>query len=106
MGSRIPVEGKVLLMPVRDAADNLKITKISARYDKSLHAGYLSYTNNNLIKQAFAFIGDSYGWGGLRESVDCSSFVADVYRTFGVELPRNADEQEEASAGNYMELLF
>lgn len=106
MGSRIPVEEKVLLMPVRDAAGNLKITKISARYDKALHAGYLSYTNNNLIKQAFAFIGDSYGWGGLRESVDCSSFVADVYRTFGVELPRNADEQEEVSSGNYMDLSY
>ena len=45
-----------------------------------------------------------YGWGGLRESVDCSSFVADAYRTVGIELPRNADEQEEAYTGTAIDL--
>jgi len=102
MGSRIPTEGKNLLLPVRDANGNLKIIKQSANYGETLHAGYLPYTTNNLVKQAFRFLGSTYGWGGLQDSVDCSSFVADVYRTVGVELPRNADEQEEADTGNVM----
>ena len=104
MGSRIPTEGKNLLLPQRDANGNLKIVKSYAIYGDALHAGYLPYTTNNLIKQAFKFLGNPYGWGGLQDSVDCSSFVADVYRTVGVELPRNADEQEEAYTGNAMNL--
>ena len=104
MGSRIPTEGKALLLPVRDVSGNLKITKVSAKYDKNLNDGYLPYTTNNLVKQAFRFLNSPYGWGGLKESVDCSSFVADVYRTVGIELPRNADEQEEAYTGTAIDL--
>ena len=104
MGSRMPAEGKALLLPVRDVRGNLKITKVSAKYDKNLHAGYLPYTTNNLVKQAFRFLDSPYGWGGLRESVDCSSFVADAYRTVGIELPRNADEQEEVYTGTAIDL--
>ncbi len=103
MGSRIPTEGKRLLLPARDANGNLKIVKSSVSYGDVLHDGYLPYTTNNLIKQAFRFLGNPYGWGGLQESVDCSSFLADVYRTVGVELPRNADEQEEAYTGTAMD---
>lgn len=62
----------------------------------ALHRGNLPYTANNLRRAAFACLGDVYGWGGQDESVDCSSFVADVYRTVGIELPRDADEQEAA----------
>lgn len=104
MGSRIPTEGKALLLPARDVRGNLKTTRVSAKYDKNLHFGYLPYTTNNLVRQAFQFLGNPYGWGGLRESVDCSSFVADVYRTVGIELPRNADEQEEVYTGTAIDL--
>ena len=104
MGSRIPTEGKRLLLPLREASGNLKIVRALANYSDALHAGYLPYTTNNLIRQAFQFLGNPYGWGGLQESVDCSSFVADVYRTVGVELPRNADEQEEVSTGSSIDL--
>ena len=62
----------------------------------ALHRGNLPYTANNLRRSAFACLGDVYGWGGQDESVDCSAFVADVYRTVGIELPRDADEQEVA----------
>ena len=64
--------------------------------EAALHRGSLPYTANNLRRAAFACLGDVYGWGGQDDSVDCSSFVADVYRTVGIELPRDADEQEEA----------
>ena len=104
MGSRIPTEGENLLLPMRAANGKLEVLKASATYDDTLHAGYLPYTTNNLIRQAFKFLGNAYGWGGLHESVDCSSFVADVYRTVGVELPRNADEQETADTGSSTDL--
>ena len=104
MGSRIPTEGKSLLLPARDGSSRLQIIKQEAEYGNNLHEGYLPYTTNNLIRQAFKHLGSPYGWGGLKESVDCSSFVADVYRTVGIALPRNADEQEEANTSTRIDL--
>lgn len=103
MGSKIPTKGN-LLLPARDTKGYLKIREVKPEYGQVLHDGYLPYTANNLVRQAFKHLGSPYGWGGLKESVDCSSFVADVYRTVGVELPRNADEQEEALAEDQLQL--
>ena len=63
---------------------------------KIFHEGWLSYTTNNIIRQSFRFLGDAYGWGGLDNSVDSSALVADVYRTVGIELPRDSARQELA----------
>ena len=46
-------------------------------------------------------LGDVYGWGGLDNSVDCSSFVQNIYKTFGINLPRNADQQELSLQRHY-----
>ncbi len=98
MGSRIPFikkDGKVWLAVLPQAqGGRLKEKTIKLRDDGTLHEGWLPYTRNALLRQAFGFLGDAYGWGGLNNSVDCSSFVADVYRTVGIELPRNANQQE------------
>ena len=64
--------------------------------DDSVHKGFLPCTQNNFIRQSMKFLGDGYGWGGMEDSVDCSSFVGDVYRTMGLEIPRDADQQELA----------
>ena len=48
---------------------------------------------------AFKHLGAPYGWGGMENSVDCSSLAQDVYRTVGIELPRNGDEQARALGG-------
>ncbi len=58
--------------------------------------GYLPYSRANVISQAFRFLGNEYGWGGLNEGVDCSSFVQDVYASVGVFLPRNSGSQNKA----------
>lgn len=55
--------------------------------------GYLSYTRENILRQAFKMQGDRYGWGGSFNGRDCSSFVMDIYRSFGIKLPRNTREQ-------------
>ncbi|MDF2635861.1 MAG: NLP/P60-like protein, partial [Pelosinus sp.] len=62
--------------------------------DGSVNLGDLPYTRANIIKQAFKFYGQPYGWGGLGDSVDCSSFTMDIYRCFGFMMPRDADTQE------------
>ena len=62
--------------------------------DNSINNGWLPCTQNNFVRQAFKFLGDEYGWGGLNDSVDCSAFVGDVYRSMGIELPRDTGNQE------------
>ena len=64
--------------------------------DNGVVKGVLACSENNLIRQAFRFLGEDYGWGGLEKGVDCSSFVQDVYRSVGIEIPRDANKQEKA----------
>ena len=86
------------LKAVRTKEGKLQEEKVVLAANASLHEGYLPYTTNNIIRSAFKFYDSVYGWGGLQQSVDCSSFISNAYRTVGIFLPRNADEQE-TSAG-------
>ena len=63
--------------------------------DNAVVKDSLACSENNLIRQAFRFLGEGYGWGGLEKNVDCSSFVQDVYRSVGIELPRDSGRQEK-----------
>ena len=107
-GSRIPltsVDDKAYVLNVagRGKDGNLDKVKVKVAKNASLSEGYLPYTSNNIVRSAFKFYGEPYGWGGLKNSVDCSSLIYNAYRTVGIYLPRNADEQE-ASAGLHIEL--
>ena len=105
MGAKIPLSKKggrrpqlMMLLPQRRANGWLEVVKVPAVFDDTLHHGFLSCTKNNFLRQGFRFLGDEYGWGGLDDSVDCSSFVGDVYRSMGIELPRDADQQAKSMA--------
>ncbi len=110
----VNVDGKNILfqmgavIPLQDRADdgNFWLAKIPAREgdkiqektikiakDDTVHKGFLPCTKNNFIRQGFKFLGDVYGWGGLKESVDCSAFTSDIYRSMGIEIPRDANRQ-------------
>ena len=98
MGAVIPCtshkDNLSLWLPQADKNHRLVIRKTLISASENLHHGFLPYTRNNLIQQAFRFLGDEYGWGGQNNSVDCSSFTQDVYRSFGIVIPRDADQQE------------
>ncbi len=95
-GSETVKNSYSVLLPVRNPDGKLVFRNCSVPANADVHMGYLPYTKANVIRQAFKFYGQPYGWGGLHNDVDCSSFVMDVYRSFGVLLPRNADQQEVA----------
>lgn len=107
-GSRIPIHsadaaGYVLTVPGRGKDGNLDKVRVKVARNPALNEGYLEYTSNNILRSAFKFYGMPYGWGGLKNSVDCSSLMYNAYRTVGIYLPRNADEQEN-SAGTHTKL--
>lgn len=99
-GARLPVESEqkslyTVLAPVRSQYGGLQKQKLFVQKEAAgLHYGYLPYTENNIIRSAFKFYNMPYGWGGLKDSVDCSALIYNAYRTVGVILPRNADTQE------------
>ena len=87
-----------VLLPYRNADGSLQTTAAAVPADAPVHCGYLPWTRANILRMAFTCLGDVYGWGGLEDSVDCSSFTQDVYRTVGIELPRDADQQNAATS--------
>ena len=48
-----------------------------------------------IVNKAFEYYGGSYVWGGtdLQTGVDCSGFTLQIYRAFGINLPRLSAEQ-------------
>ena len=102
-GARLPVTADkgslyTVMAPSRSQYGGLvKQSLLIAKTNSSLHFGYLPYTSNNIIRSAFKFYGMPYGWGGLKNSVDCSSLIFNAYRTVGITLPRNADQQEQSA---------
>ena len=87
-----------ITMPTLDANGTFLEQGFNIPNDNGVVKGALACSENNLIRQAFRFLGEDYGWGGLEKNVDCSSYVQDVYRSVGIELPRDSSKQEKAMA--------
>lgn len=51
----------------------------------------------SLVEYASQFIGNPYIWGGtsLTEGTDCSGFVQSIYKQYGYDLPRVAEDQAQ-----------
>ncbi len=81
-----------LVLPQKGTDDKVVREEILVS-KKDASIGYLPYTKNNVIEQSFMYEGVSYSWGGMDRGVDGSSYVANVYRTFGFNFPRNTSDQ-------------
>ena len=62
-------------------------------WNADVSEGYLPYTQENLLIQAFKLLGDRHGWSGTLSSRDATALVMDVYQCFGIHLPRNSSQQ-------------
>jgi hypothetical protein len=108
MGTKIPLESNniteaynqttvfnyVVKLPVKDIDGKLDFKNALISFMEDVNYGYLTYTRENILRQAFKLQGDRYDWGNNHNGRDCSSFVMYVYKTCGIILPRNADQQE------------
>ena len=97
MGTKIPLideseEAYTILMALKDENGKLKFLEKDIDKTEGFNKGYLDYTRENIIKQGFKFNGEAYGWGGMNGTRDCSAFIMDIHRTFGIKLPRNASQ--------------
>jgi hypothetical protein len=83
----------VILIPSRNDSELLSIRKGYLRADEGVHQGFLPYTQENVARQAFKMLHHPYGWGDRLGGRDCSRFIMDLFRTFGILMPRNSKEQ-------------
>ena len=93
VNGQAPYTSHVLELPLRDAAGKLQFAPALLQKNTDTAADYLPLTRANLIRQAFKFLGERYGWGHAYDGRDCSGFVSDVYRSMGVQMPRNTSKQ-------------
>ncbi|SNY60713.1 NlpC/P60 family protein [Arsukibacterium tuosuense] len=116
MGSRLPllttkntghnVHGQnphashIVKLPVRNSDGSLDFTPALIARQQDVNIGYLPYTPANVLQQAFKFLGDRYGWGHDYDSRDCTGFIIEIYRSFGLLMPRNSGQQGEGSYGD------
>ena len=83
-----------IVVPVRSSAGGL-IARTAFMSKESAHAGYLAYTQRNVLIQAFKLLNSPYGWGGVNGAQDCSSYMQAIFSTVGIKLPRNSSAQGE-----------
>ncbi|MFC5581690.1 SH3 domain-containing protein [Rhodanobacter terrae] len=93
VNGQTPYAAYTLQLPLRDAGGKLRFTPALLQKNTDTAGDYLALTPANIIRQAFKFLGERYGWGHAYDGRDCSGFVSDVYRSMGVQMPRNTSKQ-------------
>jgi cell wall-associated NlpC family hydrolase len=93
-----PATAYVVELPVRAADGALGFAPALVPRSADVSVGPLPLTRGHLLRQAFKFLGERYGWGHAFEARDCSGFVSEVYRSFGLVLPRNTRDQAVSPA--------
>jgi hypothetical protein len=95
-----PYTAHVIELPVRTVDGRLGFTPALLPRTADTSGDYLPLNRANLLRQGFKFLGERYGWGHSYNARDCSGFVSEVYRSFGVQLPRNSRDQAQTPALN------
>ncbi|MBQ5916349.1 MAG: SH3 domain-containing protein [Lachnospiraceae bacterium] len=91
--NRISWNNYVVKMPHRNEDGSFSQRKVLIPANRDVNVGYLKMTRAEIVRQAFKCLGNRYGWGGMLNSQDCSGYIRDVYRCFGLDIPRNTTWQ-------------
>lgn len=94
-----PYASYVVSLPVREDDGRLTFKQALIARHHDMHVGYLPMTSNNIISQGFKFLGERYGWGHDYNGRDCTGFIGEIYKTFGLLMPRNSGQQGSGKYG-------
>ena len=78
----------VVKVPTRGSDGYVKDEYVLIPVSDDVSVGFLPLTSANIIRQAFKLLGDRYGWGGDLRANDCTGITREIYRCFGILLPR------------------
>ncbi|TDK34028.1 NlpC-P60 family protein [Luteimonas terrae] len=101
---QVPAFGHVVELPVRADDGALSFAPALLPAADDVADDVLPYTRAALIRQAFKFLGERYGWGHAYNARDCSGFVSEIYRSVGILLPRNTSAQAVSPALDRIEV--
>lgn len=96
-----PKKNNKFIIAKRDDNQNALISYIDLNIDE-VEPMPLAFNTQNRIKIAKQLLDEPYGWGGLLNNRDCSSFTQDYFATFGKYLHRNSKAQ--LSNGKYLDM--
>lgn len=98
--NRAAYQNYAVWIPIRneDGSYAKKLTLIPEHAEVS--AGYLPLTEKNIANVALGALGNTYGWGGALFSDDCSGYIRNIYKCFGLELARNTTWQSAMPMAN------
>lgn len=91
---RMPYFNYAVWVPIRQEDGSYARTIALLSMNHFVSEGYLPLTTENILKVAFSKLGERYGWGNMLLASDCSGYVRDVYRCFGLIIPRNTTWQQ------------
>jgi len=94
-----PYTSHTVLLPVRGPEGKLEFRQTLIARNQDVNHGFIPFTRENIIRQAFKFLGERYGWGHSYNARDCTGFVMEVYKSFGIYMPRNTGQQGAAAFG-------
>ncbi|WP_057668046.1 SH3 domain-containing protein, partial [Xanthomonas citri] len=97
VNGQLPLAAHVVQLPVRSADGRLQLVPALMPRGADVRIGALPATDAALLRQAFKFLGERYGWGNDYDARDCSGLVLDVYRSLGLALPRNTGDQARST---------
>ncbi|UHQ56034.1 SH3 domain-containing protein [Microbulbifer sp. YPW16] len=88
-----PVASHIVSLPVRGEDGRLEFEPTLVARSRDVNVGHLEYRPSLVLEQAFKFLGERYGWGHDYNGRDCTGFVGEVYKSFGILMPRNSGQQ-------------
>lgn len=91
--NRTAYNNHVVWLPVRNNEGGYEKQLALVSEQAKVSEGFLPVTASNLAEVMFNQLGKAYGWGGMLDSQDCSGYVQNVYRCFGLNLARDTEEQ-------------
>lgn len=98
VSGQLPIVHHVVEWPARNAQGQLELVPVLFPRQEPLAPAPLALSRANVIRQGFRFLGERYGWGHGYAGRDCSGFVAEIFRSLGLVLPRNTGDQARSAA--------
>jgi len=94
-----PFANYIVKLPTRNAEGKLALALVPIPRGQDVRVGYLPFTKQNLVTQSFKFLGERYGWGHDYNGRDCTGFIGEIYKSFGLLMPRNSGQQAKGDYG-------